>query len=166
MHPRTATEKDGKRYRWDRTRADDVDLVLSLYLGAYYGITNSEIWQISPFHNYNTQGFLRRLFQHRSVLIYFPEAFRKRAFERSASRELMQGRGGGSTCSNNKSSSRKKERKNNTNNINKVTPRKSTRKTIKPLNPRSPPMPDTDYVSSDDEIYDFRAELDDRHFST
>jgi hypothetical protein len=29
------------------------------------------------------------------------------------------------------------------------------------LNPRSPPSPDTDYVSSDDETYNFRAELDD-----
>jgi hypothetical protein len=42
-----------------------------------------------------------------------------------------------------------------------VTPRKSTRKTIKPLNPILPPSPDTDYISSDDETYDFRAELDD-----
>jgi hypothetical protein len=41
-----------------------------------------------------------------------------------------------------------------------VTPIKLTRKSINPLNPRSPPSPDTDYVNSDDENYDFRAELD------
>jgi hypothetical protein len=49
-------------------------------------------------------------------------------------------------------------RNNNTNKINKVTPRKSTRTPIKPLNPRSPPSPDTDYVSLDDETYDFRLD--------
>jgi hypothetical protein len=42
-----------------------------------------------------------------------------------------------------------------------MTPRNSTRTPIKPLNPRSPPSPDTDCVSSDDEDYDFRAEPND-----
>jgi hypothetical protein len=38
--------------------------------------------------------------------------------------------------------------------------KKVDKEPIKPLNPRSQPSPDTDNVSSDDENYNLRAELD------
>ena len=43
MQPRTANEKGGKRYRWDKTGADAVDLFVSLYIGEYDDKTKTEI---------------------------------------------------------------------------------------------------------------------------
>jgi hypothetical protein len=75
MHPRTATEKGGKRYHWDKTRADAVKLFVSLYLDDYDCKTKSEIWKISPFHNYNKQGFFKTLISTQKCIALFPCGF-------------------------------------------------------------------------------------------
>jgi hypothetical protein len=159
MHTRTATAKGGKRYRWDKTGADALNLFVSLYFDDYDGKTKSEIWHISPFHNYNKQGFFKTLIATQKCVDLFPCGFSDEGFRTRCLQGIDARQGEGAAHS--AIAKAEAGRDNNTNNINKVTPRKSTRTPIKPLNPRSPPSPDTDYVSSDDETYDFRAELDD-----
>jgi hypothetical protein len=80
MHPRTATEKGGKRYRWDKTGADAVNFFFSLYLDDYDGKTKSENWQISPFHNYNKQGFFKTLISTQKCIDLFPCGFSEEGF--------------------------------------------------------------------------------------
>jgi hypothetical protein len=111
MHPRTATEKDGKRYRWDKTGSDDVYLFVSLYLGDYDGKTKSEICQISPFHNYNKQGFFKTLISTQKCIDLFPCGFLEEGFQTKCLQgiDASKARGRSSTCRKNKSISMKKE---------------------------------------------------------
>ena len=132
MHQWTANEKSGKRYRWDKTGADAVDLFVSLYLGDYEGKTKIEIWQISPFHNYNKQGFFKNIISAQKCIELFPCGFPEEGFRTRCLQgiDARQGEGAAHAAISQAAAARNK-----TNDINKVTPRKSTRKYIKPLNP-------------------------------
>jgi hypothetical protein len=55
-------------------------LFVSLYLDDYYGKTKSEVWQISPFHNYNKQGFVKTLISTQKCIDLFPCGFLEEGF--------------------------------------------------------------------------------------
>jgi hypothetical protein len=131
MHPRTVTKKGDKRYRSDKTRADAVNVFVSLYLDDYDGKT-----KISPFHNYNKQGFFKTLISTQKCIDLFPCGFSEEGF-RTKCLEVIDARQeeGAVHGSITKAAAGRKNNINNISNINKVTPRKSTRTPIKPLNP-------------------------------